>query len=97
MKMLLTAGRIRAALDDARTEKDVELSLRAHKIRFSYDTYAGFLAFRVPVRSGSVLIIRTASRSAPFSVRFDSVSGSVSPVSVFQVSPFPVPRFPVND
>ena len=69
MKMLLTADRIRAALDDARTEKDVELSLRAHKIRYSYDTRAGFLAFRIPARSGVVLVYRTASRSAPFQVR----------------------------
>lgn len=97
MKVLLTTDRIRAALEDARTEKDVELSLRAHKIRFSYDTCAGFLAFRIPTRSGSVLVYRTASRSAPFSVRFDSVSGSVSPVSAFPVSPFPVPRFRTFD
>lgn len=69
MKMLLTAERIRSALDGSCTEKDVELSLRAHKIRFSYDTSAGFLAFRVPTRSGAVLIYRTASRSAPFMVR----------------------------
>ena len=69
MKMLLTADRIRAALDDARTEKDVELSLRAHKIKFSYDTSAGFMAFRIPARSGVVLVYRTASRSAPFMVR----------------------------
>ena len=69
MKMLLTADRIRAALDDARTEKDVELSLRAHKIKFSYDTSAGFMAFHIPARSGVVLVYRTASRSAPFMVR----------------------------
>ena len=69
MKMLLTADRIRSALDGARTEKDIELSLRAHKIRFSYDTGAGFLAFRIPARSGAVLVYRTASRSAPFMVR----------------------------
>jgi hypothetical protein len=69
MKMLLTADRIRSALDDARTEKDVELSLRAHKIKFSYDTSAGFMAFRIPARSGVVLVYRTASRSAPFMVR----------------------------
>ena len=69
MKMLLTPARIRSALDGARTEKDVELSLRAHKIRFSYDTRAGFLAFRIPARSGAVMVYRTASRSVPFAVR----------------------------
>ena len=69
MKMLLTADRIRSAIADARTEKDIELLLRAHKIRFSYDTGAGFLAFRIPARTGVVLVYRTASRSAPFMVR----------------------------
>lgn len=69
MKMLLTADRVRAIVADARTEKDVELSLRSHKIRFSYDTGAGFLAFRIPARSGVVFVYRTASRSAPFMVR----------------------------
>ena len=69
MKLLLTAGRIRSALDGARTEKDVENLLRARKIRFSYDISAGFLAFRIPARSGAVLVYRTASRSAPFMVR----------------------------
>lgn len=66
MKMLLTSDRIRAIVADARTEKDVELSLRSHKVKFSYDTGAGFLAFRIPARSGTVLVYRTCSRSAPF-------------------------------
>ena len=76
MKILLTSARIRSALDGVRTEKDVELSLRAHKIRFSYDTSAGYLAFRIPTCSGSVLVYRTASRSAPFRIR------SADPASV---------------
>lgn len=69
MKLLLSAGRIRDLVSDVRTEKDLELSLRRHKIRFSYDTSAGFLTFRIPVRSGTVLVYRTCSRSAPFQVR----------------------------
>ena len=69
MKLLLTASRIRSAIVDARTEKDIENLLRAHKIRFTYDTSAGFLAFRIPARSGAVLVYRTCSRSAPFTVR----------------------------
>ena len=69
MRLLLTPGRIRSVIADARTEKDLEILLRAHKIRFSYDTGAGFLAFRIPARSGSALVYRTASRSAPFVVR----------------------------
>ena len=69
MKLLITADRIRAIVADARTEKDIELSLRSHKVRYSYDTSAGFLAFRIPARSGAVLVYRTCSRSAPFQVR----------------------------
>ena len=69
MKLLITADRIRSAIAGATTEKDVELSLRSHKIRYSYDTRTGFLAFRIPARSGSVLVYRTASRTAPFTVK----------------------------
>lgn len=68
MNILITAARVRSAISGARTEKDIELSLRLHKIRFSYDTSAGFLAFRIPCRSGPVLVYRTCSRSAPFAV-----------------------------
>lgn len=100
MKMLLTAGRIRSAIAGARTEKDVENSLRAHKIRFSYDTSAGFLAFRIPARSGAVLVYRACSRSAPFAVRSaapvrsaPSPSCSAAPAGY----PFPLPRWTWND
>lgn len=84
MKILLNTARIRSALDGARTEKDVELSLRAHKIHFSYDTGAGFLAFRIPARSGVILVYRAASRSAPFIVR------SAAPVAAPAIAPSPV-------
>ena len=69
MKILLTVSRIRSVIDGARTEKDIEISLRRHRIRYTYDTSPGFLAIRVPSRTGSVLVYRTASRSAPFAVR----------------------------
>ena len=69
MKMLLTANKVRAIADAAATEKDLEILFRSHKIRFSWTTAPGFLAARVPVRSGSVLVYRTCSRSAPFRVR----------------------------
>ena len=80
MKILVNAARIRSAIDGARTEKDVELLLRAHKIRFSYDTAAGFLSFRIPARSGAVMVYRTASRSAPFMVRSACPAPAVVPV-----------------
>lgn len=89
MKMLLTADRIRAVVADARTEKDIELSLRSHKIKFSYDTGAGFLSFRIPARSGTVLVYRTCSRSAPFAVRAAAPDPSGYP--------YKLPRFAWDD
>ena len=88
MKLLITADRIRAIVADARTEKDIELSLRSHKVRYSYDTSAGFLAFRIPARSGAVLVYRTCSRSAPFQVR------SAAPAPCY---PYPVPCYAWDD
>ena len=87
MKLLITADRIRAIVADARTEKDIELSLRSHKVRYSYDTSAGFLAFRIPARSGAVLVYRTCSRSAPFQVR------SAAPAAVYPVIPRLYPEY----
>ena len=91
MKLLVTADRIRSAISSARTEKDVEKSLRLHKIKFSYDTSAGFLAFRIPARSGSVLVYRTASRSAPFQIR------SAACISAPVVYPYPLRLSGWND
>lgn len=65
----ITSARVRAIIDGARTEKEIETRLRRHRVRFSYDTSAGFLAFRIPARSGSVRVYRTCSRSAPFLVQ----------------------------
>lgn len=79
MKISITPARIRSILTSCRTEKDVEKAFRAHGIRYAYDTSAGFLAFRVPARSGSVRVYRAASRSAPFLV------SSVPPVPVYPV------------
>ena len=89
MKMLLTTDRIRAIVADARTEKDVELSLHSHKVKFSYDTGAGFLAFRIPARSGTVLVYRTCSRSAPFR----AIVAAPAPSGY----PYKLPRFAWDD
>lgn len=85
MKTLLTAPRLRSVIGSARTEKDLEVSLRSHKIRFSYDTSAGFLALRVPARSGAYLIYRTCSRSAPFAVRSAAPSSAAPPFPVLRL------------
>ena len=79
MKLLLTTARLRSVIDDARTEKDLELSLRRHRIRFTWTTEPGYLAARVPLRSGPVLVYRTASRSAPFRIRSAAPAAAPDP------------------
>ena len=79
MKLLLTADRVRSLAETVSNEKELENLFRSHKIRFSWTTSPGFLAARVPVRSGSVLVYRTCSRSAPFRVR--SSAPAVYPVA----------------
>ena len=69
MKLLLTADRLRSLVNGAKTEKELESVLRSHKIRYSWTTAPGFTAVKVPIRSGSVYVYRTCSRSAPFMVR----------------------------
>lgn len=86
MRLLLTAGRVRSVIADVMTEKDLELALRARKIPYHYDTSAGFLALRIPARTGPLLVYRTASRSAPFAVR-----------PVASVPVLAAPRLPLQD
>lgn len=87
MKLLLSPARIRSMIAGANTEKDIENVLRAHKVRYSYTTAPGYLAIRVPVRSGAVLISRAPARSAP-------LRASMAPAPGY---PFPLPRFTWDD
>ena len=70
--MLPSASRIRSVVADCKTEIDITLALRSHKIRYSYATDTGYMSIRIPCRKGIVRIYRTCSRSAPFLVRPDS-------------------------
>lgn len=90
MKLLLSADRIRSIAAAASTEKELESLLRKHKIRFSWTTAPGYLAARIPCRSGSVLVYRACSRSQPFRVR------SADPVPAAGRPSF-VPRFAYDD
>lgn len=67
-KTLLTVGRVRTILSDARTEADAAAILREHRIRFSFSTSGGVFHIRIPARSGVVTVTRTASRSCPFRI-----------------------------
>jgi len=66
--MLPTASRLRSILKDCRTDADVAATLRYHKVRFNYTTDTGFLSVVVPCLTGSVRIVRRASKTAPFTV-----------------------------
>ena len=69
--MLPTTNRIRSILKDCRTDADVAATLRHHKVKFKYTTETGFLSVVVPCLTGSVRIVRRASKTAPYTV--DSV------------------------
>lgn len=87
MKLLLSPARVRSIITGAVNEKDIENALRAHKVRYSYTTAPGYLAIRVPVRSGAVLISRAPARSAPLRANMTPAPGY----------PFPLPRFTWDD
>ena len=84
MKILITAGRIRSIIAGATTEKEIETALRMHKIRFSYTTAPGFLAIRIPCRTGALLVTRTHGRPRPY----------MTPAPGY---PHPVPRYTWDD
>ena len=76
--MLPTTNRIRSILKDCRTDADLQATLRYHRIKFKYDTSPGFLSVVVPCMTGSVRIVRRASKTAPFTV------DSVAPVPYYR-------------
>ena len=64
----LSVARIRSVISDCKTESDIALTLRSHKIRYHFSTDHGFLQIRIPYRKGYIRIYRTCSRSCPFLV-----------------------------
>ena len=90
MRVLVTADRIRSILDDVRTEADAALTLRRHRIRYSYSTAGGVLHIRIPARSGIITVTRTASRTAPLAIAPAAPAGPAP-------YPYPVPRWTWDD
>ena len=64
MIIVINPDRIRKIISDCTTEADIQATLRAHKIRFSWTTANGETAFRIPCRKGAVVITRNQSRPA---------------------------------
>ena len=90
MRLLITAARVRAILDDVKTETDAARALRRHRIRYSFSTAGGILHIRIPTRSGIITVTRTASRSAPLAIAATAPAGPVP-------YPYPVPRWTWDD
>ena len=66
--------RIRSLVKDAKTEQEIIMIFRSHKIRYQFTTETGFLSIRVPCMKGCIRIFRTCSRSCPFVVRQEKPS-----------------------
>ena len=79
--MKITAERLRSMIAECKTEADVVRTLRSHRVKYYFTTETGYMSIKVPVRTGSVHIYRTCSRSAPLRM------GSSSPL------PYSVPMF----
>ena len=66
--MLTTSRRIRSIVNGCRTEADVQMALRSHKIRYGFAVDTGYLSIVIPCLSGKVRVYRCASKSRPFNV-----------------------------
>lgn len=66
--MLVNSSRIRSIVADCKTEYDIVLALRSHKIKYTYTTETGILNIRIPYRKGCIRIYRTCSKNTPFMV-----------------------------
>lgn len=69
--ILLTSEKIRSIVNGAKTEQDLTILLRSHKIKYQFTTETGFLSIRIPYRKGCIRVYKVASRSHPFAIRFE--------------------------
>ena len=70
--MFPNADRVRSIVSEAKTEQDVTILLRLHKIKYHYATDTGFLSIRIPCRKGCIRVYRVASRNRPFVVQAET-------------------------
>ena len=87
-KMLITAGRVRSILADARTDRDAADALRRHRIPYHYSTAGGYMHICIPGRRGMITVTRTASRTAPLAIASGPVPAGY---------PYPVPHWTWDD
>lgn len=67
----ITSKKIYSVINGAKTEQDLIILLRSHKIKYSFTTETGFFSVRIPCRKGCVRVYRVSSRSCPLIVRFE--------------------------
>ena len=87
---LVTLPRVRSILADAKNEQDAARALRARRVRYSFSTAGGVFHIRIPARTGTITVTRTASRTAPLRIVAAAPAGSVP-------YPFPVPCWSWDD
>ena len=64
----LSIKRVRSIIADCKTESEIALVLRSHKIKYSFSTDHGIFQIRIPYRKGFVRIYKSCSRSCPWFV-----------------------------
>ena len=66
--ILLSSGRIRNIISDCFTEQDIIITLRKHKIKYTFTTETGELSIKIPCKKGIIRVFRSCSCSRPFTV-----------------------------
>ena len=67
--ILPNAEKIRNIIKGAKTEQDITILLRLHKIKYHFTTDTGYLNIRIPCRKGCIRVYRVANRNNPFVIR----------------------------
>lgn len=69
--MFPNTEKVRSIVSGAKTEQDIQILLRLHKIKYHFTTDTGFLSIRIPCRKGCIRVYRVANRNNPFVIRFE--------------------------
>lgn len=65
-------NRIRKIIGDAKTEQDISILLRSHKIKYHFTTETGYMSIRIPCCKGCVRVYRVNSKAHPFVIYAES-------------------------
>ena len=82
--IIITAARLRYIIRECKTDADIQATLKYHKVRHKYETTGNVFGVTVPTATGSVRIIRTASKACPFTIQPVSPEPFYRPVHHFE-------------